>query len=406
MDLSDKKIINVCAWAESLWHFRVPLLKKQSSMFKSMVIYCPDSQYCADNNTVNSKTNHVQKLKDEGFNVKIGPISKTIEIKIISQIWSLYRFLRKERFDILIAHQPMGGVVGITAGFLAGVPLRIYSTGGMKQSSDRKDIINKIFEYLELVLIRLCDSVFMVNREDEDFLNSIPSARGKAFHVGPRGGSGIDTNKFSRQKRLSMRPDARRDTGVDDDTVVIGFVGRCTWKKGFRDLVDAVEALTLSGAGKNILCSIIGEGTDRSEIQKYIASKSLSGRFKFLGYKYNSDYYMSAWDIFVLPSYREGLPVALLESMSMGIPSIATDIRGCRELISSNHNGLLISPRNTEELSNAIRTLLEDPEKAALFGKRAEIFIHENFEENSLLEKTMEKIDQLMRQKEGKRGQG
>lgn len=395
-NLSNKKIIHVCAWAQALWHFRLPLLKTHRATFGKTVIYCPARQYCENGKNFNESERHINKLIEEGFNVKIGSISSRLGINLIPQIRLLYNFLKKEQFDVLMAHQPMGGIVGITAGYLAGVPIRIYSTGGLKYVPQRDGFINKFYKHGEKALIRMTDAVFLVNQEDEEYLSSIPLLRDKACYVGPSGGCGINLSKFSTQRRFTYRATARKEIGLTNDNFVIGYSGRCVWEKGFRDIVDASELLINLIPERKILFLIIGDGIHLPQIREYIEKKGLPNSFKFLGYKYESDYYMSAFDLFILPSYREGLPIALLEAMAMGIPCIATNIRGNRELIRHKENGLLISQKNSKELAMAIACLIRNPGEAAAYGKMAKKSIHERFDENILVKRTMGIIHDLI----------
>jgi len=387
MHLSNKKIIHVSAWAKTFTQFRMPLIRTQKDIFKKVLIYCP------------YESSHIERLIEEGFEVKIAPVSGKVKPEVIFQIIKLYRYLKKEHFDILAAHQPMGALVGITAASLAGVPIKIYSTGGLKYCPDKNRKLNNILKYGELGIIKSADAVFLVNKEDEALLICIPSVKDKAYYVGPRGGCGIDTERFSLWRRLELRDKARKNLEIGEDTLLVGYAGRCIWKKGFKEIVDAACILKEKEAGEKIQFLVLGEGQHLPAIKNYMDQKGLNSMFNFLGYKFNIDFYMSAFDIFILPSYREGLPVSLLEAMALGIPSIATNVRGNRDLIKDGETGLLVPVGEVDKLARAILYIKNSPDKGAYMGKRASEYVINRYSESVMVDKTMGIINNLIEKK-------
>lgn len=383
-NLSERKVIHISAWGRTFTQFRLPLIRRQNEIFKRVLLYCPNEQA------------HIKRLEEEGFEIEIASVSKKPDLHIVLQILKLYQYLKRGEFDVLFAHHPMGALIGIPAARIAKVPLKIYSTGGLKYSPDRGGLSNLLVRYGEMQLIKMADAVFLVNREDEKLLKSIPAVREKAYYVGPQAGCGCDTENFNIDKRLWFRGKARRELGVDDETFLVGYAGRCVWEKGFKEIVNAAGDLRENMAGKKILFMILGDGLHLSEIRDYVNRKGLLSLFIFLGYKFNVSYYLSAIDVFVLPSYREGAPVSLLQAMALGIPSIASNTRGSRELINHGESGMLVPIRNAEALKGAILSMKNRHDRGESLGRRGAKHVLGSYSEGALLNKTMELIQSLI----------
>lgn len=384
--LSDKRIIHVTSWAQVLWQFRMPILRRQKERFGRLVIYCPDREY------YQSRESHVQNLRDEGFELMHGPVSARPGPGLPAQVYALYRYLKRERFDMLVGHQPMGGLVGITAAKLAGVPVKIYATGGLKFSPDRSDIVNGLYRAGEFQIMRWSDAVFVVNKEDDAMLEDVPGIREKKFYVGARGGCGIDTERFSMDKRLGHRAHARAELGLGDDELAVGFAGRTVWEKGFAELIDAAGRLKGRYPVKFV---VYGEGPDSDTVKADIQAKGLSGIFIFPGFGPDMSYSMAAFDVFAFPSYREGLPISLLEALAMGLPCVASDVRGNRELVEDGVTGLKVPVRDGAALAAAVERIFNMPDRGASIGLAASQDVARKYGQEVLLSATLDLMERL-----------
>lgn len=375
-NLAAARVMHISAWARTFTQFRMPLIRRLNGAFREQVICCP------------WEPEHFDRLLREHATLREFELSQKFELSLFRQIWNLYRLLKRERFDVLIAHQPMGALVGIPAAWFARVPVIIYSTGGLKYVAGQKGLFNSLMKFGEYILIGMSDAVFLVNREDESTVRGMGKSKGKSFFVGPRGGCGIDTTRFNPRVRTANRKKAREELGAETDTFLVGYSGRCVWEKGFRELVEAAHLLREGARGSNFRFMVMGEGRHVSEIEAYARERAVDAAFEFLGYKFHGEYYLSAMDAFVLPSYREGMPVSLLEAMAMGISCIATNIRGNRELIEDGKTGLLIPARSAEKLAEAIRFMQENPDRAVEMGENASRCVMTYHSEDILLERT------------------
>ncbi len=356
------------------------MIKRLQQLADRQAIYCPD------------RDDHFDRLVEDGFEMITGPVSKSFGPSVIPETFKLTRFLRSESFDVLIAHQPMGALVGITAGKSAGIPAKIYSTGGLKYVADAGGISNNLVKRGEVKIMNWADAVLLVNKEDRLTLRDLPVSQPKIHYVGPRGGCGIDTAVFNPQERDRYYASSRQQLGLQRKHIAVGFVGRCVWEKGLRELAEAAAILTREPSGRNLRFCILGNGSDLDEFKQLVASLGVSEQFVFPGYLPEIHKFVAAFDIFILPSYREGLPISLLEAQAMGIPSVATNVRGSRELVENGNKGLLVECRDPQALATALQQLVDNPEVARQLAEAATENVRDNYSEAALLPRTIDLI--------------
>jgi len=145
----------------------------------------------------------------------------------------------------------------------------------------------------------------------------------------------------------------------------VTYIGRLIYAKGVQDLIAAFKMLSVKAR-----LLIAGDGNYREQLEKLAAG---NGTIKFLGIKDKQGIIdmLSITDVFVNPSYSEGLPTSVMEAASMGVPIIATDVGGTREIIKHNQSGILIKPHNIAVLSTEIQSLIANPDKASRLGQSA-----------------------------------
>ncbi|MBI5881505.1 MAG: glycosyltransferase [Elusimicrobia bacterium] len=170
-----------------------------------------------------------------------------------------------------------------------------------------------------------------------------------------------------RQKRLELRLAA--------DDVLIGSAGRLDEQKGFDTLVAAMGAL-----GKRpIRCVVLGEGPARPRLEARIRRLGIERKVMLLGERDDMTSWLSALDIFVLPSLWEGLPNALLEAMAVGLPVVASAVDGVVEAVDSGKNGLLVPPGRPGALAAAVAKLAADPAARSRMGEAAKETVTRRF---------------------------
>jgi glycosyltransferase involved in cell wall biosynthesis len=196
--------------------------------------------------------------------------------------------------------------------------------------------------------------------------------------------------------------EVRRELGLPEGVPVIGLVGRLDhWGKGHKELFEAMATLK-ERHGLHAL--IVGGGRKIDEVRQVAASLGLAGVVTFLGPRRDVPDLLNAMDIFVLPSYSEGVSLALLEAMAAGKPVIATAVGGLPEVVTEGDNGLLIPPRDAEALAGALARLLTDPALAQRLGANARARVRENFSLDRLGREINEIYGELVKKKFGGEG--
>ena len=187
----------------------------------------------------------------------------------------------------------------------------------------------------------------------------------------------------------------RQELGLPEGTPVIGLVGRLDhWGKGHKELFTAMASL------KNrypVHALIVGGGRREEEVRQMAENLGLAGQVHFLGSRQDVPDLLQAMDIFVLPSYSEGLSLALLEAMAAGLPVIVSAVGGNPEVVTDGETGLIIPPRDAQVLAQALERLLGDPTLAKKLGKNARRHVEANYslerlgqEINAIYEKLVE----------------
>lgn len=166
---------------------------------------------------------------------------------------------------------------------------------------------------------------------------------------------GIDVRAIRAQAARRL---TRSELGVPEDHILIGSVGRLIPQKGFDDLLDAL-ALVLRQRS-NITCLIVGDGPMRTSLENRCRILRLDRHVRFVGAEQDPWQTLATCDMVVLSSLFEGLWLALLEALAIGLPVVATQVGGAAEVVTSGHNGLLVPPRNPTALAAGIERMLGD----------------------------------------------
>jgi len=165
------------------------------------------------------------------------------------------------------------------------------------------------------------------------------------------------------------RGEARKKLGLDPQRLWAGVAARLVPQKGIEFLIEAAQIL--KERGLDIGVAIAGDGELKKKLEAMVDARNLRDTVVFCGYQFDIAPFLSALDVFVLPSLWEGLPIALLEAMAMGLVCVATDIDGVKEVIEHGRTGLLVPARNSTAIADAVQSVLGEQEKFRPIGERA-----------------------------------
>lgn len=187
--------------------------------------------------------------------------------------------------------------------------------------------------------------------------------------------AGWPASKIERQKR-------RMELRLGAGDVLVGAIGRLDRQKGFATLIEAMSRLKSSP----LRVAILGDGPERPRLEALIRRHRLERCVWLLGEKGEIPSWLSAFDLFCLPSLWEGLPNSLLEAMALGLPVVASDVDGVPEAVTSGKNGLLVPPARPAALAAALKTLAGDPALRAALGAAAKAAVSERFTLRRMIE--------------------
>ena len=202
--------------------------------------------------------------------------------------------------------------------------------------------------------------------------------------------SGVDCDHF-RPASSSEREPARTRLGVAPGDFLVGTAGMLEERKGHRYLLEAIAIVNRArGEASRIKCAIAGDGAMREELAKLARKFEIANDTLFLGMIGDSRRLLDALDVFVFPSLKEGLGVALLEAMACGLPVIATRAGGVVDIVEDNRSGMLAPPRDAMSLAKAIASLAGDTTRRSELGSAARMRVIENFSMDAMTKKTID----------------
>jgi glycosyltransferase involved in cell wall biosynthesis len=213
-------------------------------------------------------------------------------------------------------------------------------------------------------------------------------------------GNGVDLDRFRPRKSGGVSRNKREELGIPPDSVVIGMVGRLTYEKGYRELFLAAKEVFSIHQGVFFLVVGPSDEVEEREFRTLVVDLGILERVRFLGLRLDMPEIYGIMDIFVLPSHREGFPRSLIEASAMGLPVIATDIRGCREVVDHGKSGLLIPVRDQRALARAILDLLRRPDRAENMGKAGRRRAESEFDEKLIVKRQLEAYGKLLKRKQ------
>jgi glycosyltransferase involved in cell wall biosynthesis len=313
----------------------------------------------------------------------------------LAALWRLSRTLRRGRFTVVHTHTPKAALLGQYAAALARVPVRVHTIHGLYFPGHMKPSRRWLYVLLERVTMIFSHMNLSQNPEDVPVVireKVCPPERVRLL------GNGIDVGAFDPE---SHPPERRRATraslGLSASDKVVGVVARFVAEKGYRELLQAAKMI--SGVMPEARFLFIGavEPQKADALNPAVIDEmGLGGVVKFLGHRDDVAELYAVMDVLALPSHREGFPRAPMEAASMGVPAVATNIRGCRQTVDDKVTGLLVPPRDPEALAAALLDLLRDDEKRTAFGRAAREKALAEFDERVVFRRVVSAYEDLL----------
>lgn len=312
--------------------------------------------------------------------------------------WHLVRLFRRERFTIVHTHTAKPDLYATMAARLAGIPVVLTTLHGFYFHDLMPDHWRRFFMTMAQIGGWFADVVLSQNPED-----MATNEKERVYRPSKMKflGNGIDVTRFDRQQLDHTILQARRqEIGIPANAPVVGFVGRLVADKGILELLAAAQIIRQRVPEVRFL--LVGPVDDAKVdvITPTIAREyGLEDACIFTGMRQDMPEMFGLMDICVLPSHREAFPRSLMEASAMGVPCVATDVRGCRTVVSHNQNGLLIPLGDISALANAILYLLQNKEEARRMGGEGRRIALERFDEQKVFATVLAEYARLLTEK-------
>jgi glycosyltransferase involved in cell wall biosynthesis len=314
-------------------------------------------------------------------------------------VLKLVQLLRRIRPQIVHAHTPKGGLLGMLSAWIARTPVRIYHMHGLPFMS-AAGLRRLLLMWSEQVSCRLAHQVLCVSSSARALAVERGLCRADKVKVLLQGSiNGVDA--VDRFNPANAPPSARNETrlkyGIPADATVLGFIGRIVLSKGLVELAKAWTRLRADFPALHLL--LVGPLEPQDPIPRDVeASLRKDPRVHLIGEEWETPPLYTAMDVLVLPTHREGLPVVLLEAAAMQVPVVATSVTGCVDAVLDGITGLLTPPHDPESLARAIRTYLEDPDLRFKHGVAARAWVLGNFQREPMWEAVYQEYMRWLRE--------
>lgn len=326
----------------------------------------------------------ISRIEEEN-NTYVVKLPLTREITPFKDLWALlitYKNIKKINPQIVHTHTPKAGIIGMLASYLARVPNRFHTVAGLPLM-EAKGLKKELLKRIEKVTYACATNIYPNSYGLKKYIcqNGLCASK-KLKVIGNGSSNGIDVTYYKRKEEIIQKGDqARKQYNISDDVIVFCYVGRLVGDKGINELLKAYDTIKKNNSSCVLL--LVGPREEKldplkDETKSYIAKDQ---SIKEVGYVDDVRPYMAIADIFVFPSYREGFPNVVLQAGAMELPCIVTDINGNNEIIIDGKNGIIVPPKDIEQLSKAMLELMENPSKRKRLSSQARKHIVERYQQ-------------------------
>lgn len=337
--MMEKKALQLASVASMIDQFNIPNIEiLQSLGYRVDVVANFSNPGSITPERCENLKNRLNKMGVRVFDVAIPRTMNFFEIRFAYK--QVRQLLEKEKYNLLHCHSPIGGVIARQASkALRQSGLKVIYTAHGFHFYHGAPLKNWFLFYpIERYYSKYTDVLITINTEDYERASRTFSAK-KTVYIP---GVGVDLDRFALNN--VNRKIIRNRLGINDKKVVLS-VGELNKNKNHRVVIQAIKDLP------EYVYVIVGRGVLEKELKKLAFENNVD--LRLMGYRNDVDDFYKSADLYVLPSKREGLNVSLMEAMASGLPCIASDIRGNRDLI-DKQGGYLVSPKNIEEWKKAL----------------------------------------------------
>ncbi|MBU4304726.1 MAG: glycosyltransferase family 4 protein [Candidatus Omnitrophica bacterium] len=295
-------------------------------------------------------------------------------------LFKLVQFIKSNNIDVVHTHSSKAGILGRWAAWFAGAPLIVHSIHGWSFNDYQFPWLKKIYIFLERAAGRITTQFVAVSVSDIN--------KGLDNKIGARASYalipyGIDRNAWHAGADSA---ELKKELGINPDNTVVGMVACLKPQKNPLDFIYAAREIVQLGYKASFIC--VGDGVLRTAMEQRIRDYGLEKNVFLLGWRKDMEKILPLFDISVLTSLWEGLPIALLEAMAAQKPVVAYGVDGVKEIVRDGINGYCLAPRDRQGLVEKLCILLDNPELAREQGLASKTLLQETaaFSRETMLE--------------------
>ena len=296
-----------------------------------------------------------------GISCRIINTNSAFDLKTISQ---LVRILREEKVNLICSHGYKPNMIGRLAAWQCGVSAVAVSRGWTAESTRIR-----LYEKLDKIFLRLSDHVVAVSHGQREKILALGVKREKVSVI--HNAINLDEIPAAGPRLL------REQLGLPADAMIVASAGRLSPEKNYGAMVQAAAEVVTHNQQAYFV--IFGEGFLRLELEQAIAAAGLTGRFLLPGFRTDLQAVLHEIDIFMLPSFTEGLPNVVLEAFAVGKPVVATRVGGTPEVVQDGVSGFLTAPDQANLMAQHLLQLLNNPSLRQTMGNAGHKHVREHF---------------------------
>lgn len=315
-------------------------------------------------------------------------MAPTRDLKAIPELVAAFRQLRP---DIVHTHNPKPGLYGRLAARAARVPVVLNTVHGLYATPEDDWRKRAVVYGLERVASTCSDAELVQNPEDLPTLRRVlHEPASKVILLG----NGIDLERF--HPDADERARIRAELGIGPDAVVVLAVGRLVLEKGYAELFEAWHRVRRLHPEAVLVVAGPVEPDKGDAVPADMLATAEADGVRLLGMRDDVERLYRAADLYVLASHREGFPRSAMEAAASGLAVVATDIRGCRQVVEHDVTGLLVPVRSRELMAEALAGMVADADRRTRMGAAAIERAHAEFDQRRQIERTLATYDRLM----------
>ena len=286
---------------------------------------------------------------------------------------SIYRLIKRIKPHTVHTHTSKAGVLGRFAAYLAGVPIIIHTPHGHVFHSYYGYIVTKMIVFVERIISLMTDKITaLTDRERDEHLECGIASTNKYIIIH----SGVTLQQIM-NTNIDIEK-GKKKLGIPQNSNVIGAVGRLVPVKGHKYLVSAAKKITKEF--DNAVFVFVGDGYLESKLERQAESLGIRDNIIFAGWRSDVIDVLDLFDILVLPSLNEGMGKVLIEGMALGKPIVASSVGGIIDLVKNGDNGILVPPRDSDALGDAILKLIRNRNMAQELGRNGKAKVYPEYD--------------------------